>query len=398
MRQTSNQQKQPLNNLGRCGGPRPQQNSQVRSNNIATNLNNQVRPISLQPRIVIANNNDNAIVNMQRFPALQNQRQNNNVQPPPQVSPMIRQAPQRPPPNIRAVRPQLFQHHFLQNQNPITQKDFANAFSSVQNLINAYDEVDRSTLEDLTRQGSATLARNLFQYISNRQYDRFSVLMGTFEQAIVDYWNQRKLKETSGNKNQRKKSGICGICAFRLKRDLVHEDVRFVNRLIETGFLNSINDRTSFPLEYIFMLKSDQHFIQVIEFMIQSGFYIMKEYNKEAPSLFIQFFSQENINLKRMIFILKQVKQEIPFQMRDQILKSLSDNQAIDQNLKLELLENLGLKLYINKSKCFLYTVYRLKQKQEEFEISGGDQSLQGKAKQLVKLKEHILREIVKFL
>eukprot|EP00347_Sterkiella_histriomuscorum_P015314 403357493 len=396
MRQTSNQQKQPLNNLGRCGGPRPQQNSQVRSNNIATNLNNQVRPISLQPRIVIANNNDNAIVNMQRFPALQNQRQNNNVQPPPQVSPMIRQAPQRPPPNIRAVRPQLFQHHFLQNQNPITQKDFANAFSSVQNLINAYDEVDRSTLEDLTRQGSATLARNLFQYISNRQYDRFSVLMGTFEQAIVDYWNQRKLKETQGIKNQRKNQeckcddvncacvyegyGLenpyqfiakvcedaylqpfsCGICAFRLKRDLVHEDVRFVNRLIETGFLNSINDRTSFPLEYIFMLKSDQHFIQVIEFMIQSGFYIMKEYNKEAPSLFIQFFSQENINLKRMIFILKQVKQEIPFQMRDQILKSLSDNQAIDQNLKLELLENLGLKLYINKSKCFLYTVYRL--------------------------------------
>eukprot|EP00347_Sterkiella_histriomuscorum_P018645 403344724 len=199
MRQTSNQQKQPLNNLGRCGGPRPQQNSQVRSNNIATNLNNQVRPISLQPRIVIANNNDNAIVNMQRFPAPQNQRQNNNIQPPPQVSPMIRYAPQRPPPNIRAVRPQLFQHHFLQNQNPITQKDFANAFSSVQNLINAYDEVDRSTLEDLTRQGSATLARNLFliyfQIDNMIDFQYQWELLNRLLQTIGIKENQRKLKE-----------------------------------------------------------------------------------------------------------------------------------------------------------------------------------------------------------
>eukprot|EP00347_Sterkiella_histriomuscorum_P023946 403332837 len=438
MRSSSNQQRQTLNNnIGRVGGPRPQNSSSIRSSNIAAN---QVRPNNLQPRQAPGNNNGNAtrpIVNTQRFPAPQNQRQNNNVQPPPQMRGMMRQAPQRPPPNLRAVRPQPFQHHFLQNQNPIAQNNFANAFSSVQNLISAYDEVGRSNLEDLTRRGPATLARNLYTFIEQRDYDRFSVLMGTFEQAILDYWNQRKLKEGQGINNQNTRKvrdcecddqncgcvdepdyGLqnpyqfiskvcvqqqmlpygCGVCTFALKHALKHQDIRYVKRLIENSFLNSVDERKSFPIDQIFKLQSNTHFIELIETMIQSGFDIMTDYDQSVPSLFMTFFTSPSINIERMTFILKQVKQEIPQEVREKILKYLSENQNLDQNLKLQLFENLGQKLFIDKSKCFLYTFYRLKQKQEDFEKSGGEQSLQGKAKQLVRLKEHILREIVKYL
>eukprot|EP00347_Sterkiella_histriomuscorum_P010446 403376259 len=408
MRSSSNQQRQTLNNnLGRGGGPRPQNSSSIRSSNIAAN---QVRPNNLQPRQAPGNNNVNAtrpIVNTQRFPAPQNQRQNNNVQPPPQMRGMIRQVPQRPPPNLRA------------------------------NLISAYDEVGRSNLEDLTRRGPATLARNLYTFIEQRDYERFSVLMGTFEQAILDYWNQRKLKEGQGINNQNTRKvrdcecddqncgcvdepdyGLqnpyqfiskvcvqqqmlpygCGVCTFALKHALKHQDIRYVKRLIENSFLNSVDERKSFPIDQIFKLQSNTHFIELIETMIQSGFDIMTDYDQSVPSLFMTFFTSPSINIERMTFILKQVKQEIPQEVREKILKYLSENQNLDQNLKLQLFENLGQKLFIDKSKCFLYTFYRLKQKQEDFEKSGGEQSLQGKAKQLVRLKEHILREIVKYL
>eukprot|EP00347_Sterkiella_histriomuscorum_P013535 403364339 len=137
MRSTSNEQRQPQNNLG--GVQRQQNSSSIRSSNIAANY---VRQDNLELRLVPSNNNGNAtrlIVNIQRFPAPQNQTQNNDIQPPLQMIAMNRQVPQRP--RLRAVTPQLFQHNFLQNQNPIAQNSFANAFSSVKNLIGAYDEV-----------------------------------------------------------------------------------------------------------------------------------------------------------------------------------------------------------------------------------------------------------------
>ena len=64
---------------------------------------------------------------------------------------------------------------------------FMSAINTLNDLIEEYQEVGRTKLEELQAQGAQKLLVSLNSYIQQSNYERFSVLMGTIQEAVDEY-------------------------------------------------------------------------------------------------------------------------------------------------------------------------------------------------------------------
>ncbi|CDW82580.1 UNKNOWN [Stylonychia lemnae] len=285
---------------------------------------------------------------------------------------------------------------------------FASAYGNMMDLISEYHEAGQTGMENLTKKGILETSNDLFTFIATKNIDRFNQIVGQLEECLAqerlngpqnqqpqEYGEEEEKEEGKFSPEQLKvpskfiqalsaksKDGKGNLLDFAITETIKHKDTRFIKRLLDIGFpLYKYNGESQ--IWKITQNTDNQLFESVLMMFIKAGFNIQKPIREDGLS-FIDILFSSHVNEQRINQALTYLKREITEDERNQLIETLEKNHLVAIADKKKVLLKFCQRVYLDQAGSILFTIHLLQRKKIP--------------NKLATLRDHILREVVKYL